>query len=457
MKYPHLASRIFNTPLLMHPEKLDAIIAGLGGRLLGAEPRNVDSQPGDEGMFTSRRPERRRDEDEQGVYHLHRGGIASVNVFGGLSHRTRMTADSMVIRGYQEVARDIRAAAVAPDVHTIVLHLDSPGGEVAGAFELAAALRDLAGGKRLIAMVDAMALSAGYLIASQTDEIVITPTGLVGSIGVVMRHVDFSRALDSEGIEVTHIFAGDHKVDGNPYEPLPASVRADFQSEIDATYADFVRAVVAGRSLTEEHVQGTQARTYRATDAVRVGLADRVASFDQLLSELQASGPVAVSAGHAARSNASNEDIPMSEQTKAAGGDHQPARPDNDGVTSAATHTAADLEKARTEAHAEGLAAGLEQGREEEKTRVAGILAHAQDEGRDIGMAKTCIEQGLSLDVAKSVMDAAPVPAQLETNRLPGLAHTNGHDLGADNESGGDWDERAAAKDAVARFQGTAH
>lgn len=455
MKYPHLASRIFNTPLLMHPEKLDAIIAGLGGRLLGAEP-SLGDHVRDASLFATQAGARREDERNGQTYHVHAGGLARIDVFGGLAHRTRMTADSMVIRGYQEVARAVEAAAGDPQVQTIALNLDTPGGEVSGAFELSASLRDLAAGKRLIAMVDAHALSAGYLLASQADEIVVTPTGMVGSIGVVMRHVDFSRALDSDGIEVTQIFAGDHKVDGNPYEPLPASVRADFQTEIDALYGEFVAAVVQGRGLTAEHVRGTQARTYRAADAVEAGLADRVATFDQLLSELQASGPVAVSAGHAARSNASNEDITMSEQTKAAGGDQQPARPNNDGATSAATHTAADLEKARTEAHAEGLAAGLEQGREEEKARVAGILAHAQDEGRDIGMAKTCIEQGLSLDVAKTVMDAAPAPAKAETNRLPGLAHTNGHDLGADNEPG-NWDERAAAKAAVARFQGSAH
>lgn len=457
MKYPHLASRIFNTPLLMHPDKLDAIIAGLGNRLLGTDLHGVDPPESElADMFSTRPGEFRRIESTGGRYRLHAGGVARVDVFGGLSHRTRMTADSMMIRGYQEVARDIQAAAEDPETRSIVLYADTPGGEVAGAFELAASLRDLTGGKRLVAMVDSMALSAGYLLASQSDEVVVTPTGLTGSIGVVMRHVDFSRALDSDGVQVTHIFAGDHKIDGNPYEPLPASVRADFQREIDATYDEFVQAVAEGRDLSAEHVRGTQARTYRASDAVEAGLADRVGTFDQLLSELQARGPVAVSTGQAARANANNEGITMSDQTKAAGGNQQPAHTENDGATSPATHTAVDLEKARAEAHAEGLAAGLEQGREEEKTRVAGILAHAKDEGRDIGMAKTCIEQGLSLDVAKTVMDAAPVPSTLESKRLPGLAYTNGHDLGADTESD-DLDERAAAKAAVARFQGTAH
>ncbi|WP_018935664.1 MULTISPECIES: S49 family peptidase [unclassified Thioalkalivibrio] len=445
MKYPHLASRIFNTPLLMHPEKLDAIIAGLGGRLLGAEPE-LNDHGRDDSLFTTQPGVRRADDRTGQVYYAHGAGLARIDVFGGLAHRTRMTADSMLIRGYQEVARAIEAAADDPQVETIALNLDTPGGEVSGAFELAASLRDLAGGKRVIAMVDTLALSAGYLIASQADEIVVTPTGLVGSIGVVMRHVDFSRALDSDGIEVTQIFAGDHKVDGNPYEPLPAAVRADFQAEIDSLYGDFVQAVVDGRGLTAEHVRGTQARTYRAPAAVEAGLADRVATFDQLLSELQATRSVALPAGQAARANVSAEDMTMTDKTKAAGDTQQPD----------AANSNEALEAARAEAHAEGLAAGLEQGREEEKARVAGILAHAQDEGRDIGMAKTCIEQGLSLDVAKSVMDAAPVPATLETSRLPSLAHTNGHDIGADTESG-DWDERAAAKAAVARFQGSAH
>ena len=65
------------------------------------------------------------------------------------------------------------------------------------------------------------------LSASAADEIAVTTTGYAGSVGVVMRHVDFSRALANDGIAVTHIFAGAHKVDGNPFEPLPAAVHAE--------------------------------------------------------------------------------------------------------------------------------------------------------------------------------------------------------------------------------------
>jgi ClpP class serine protease len=76
-----------------------------------------------------------------------------------------------------------------------------------------------------------MAASAGYLGASAADSLAITSIGYAGSIGVVMRHVDMSAALMTEGVRVSHIFAGAKKIDGNSFEPLSAAVRADFQSQ----------------------------------------------------------------------------------------------------------------------------------------------------------------------------------------------------------------------------------
>ena len=413
MNHPLIASRIFNSPLMMHPRKLDAIVAGLGPRILGQSLRmdEVDAEMVD--MFSTRRAARA--ENEIGDYLVHAGGVAQVNVMGVLAHRTRMDASSSMVLGYESVARRVRAAAADDRVTSIVLVMDSPGGEVSGAFDLAEVVREVSESKPVTAVVDSMAASAGYLIPSGAREIVTTSTGYTGSIGVVMRHADFSSALKGDGIEITHIFAGDHKVDGNPYEPLPESVRKDFQDEIDGIYQMFVETVASHRGLSQDHVRNTQARTFRGAAAVDARLADRVATLDQVISELQASRPASTQVGQSARAHVSKEDISMTD-SKQAGAEQQPA-----------TYTAADVERARTE----GQASGYESGMKAEQERVSGILAHADSEGRNASMAHTCIQQGLSVDQSKALMDAVPKAAELR--EAPGLSSAPGHDLGPDD------------------------
>lgn len=156
-----------------------------------------------------------------------RSGPAILNVSGALLHRSRLDmAESTYLVGYNDLAADLEDAMSHPDVHAVLQVYDSPGGEAQGALEYAQRIFDLRGRKPMHAIADGMALSAAYLGASAADEGAVTITGYAGSVGVVSRHVDFSRALDQDGITVTHIFAGAHKVDGNPYEPLAASAAA---------------------------------------------------------------------------------------------------------------------------------------------------------------------------------------------------------------------------------------
>ena len=409
MNYPFIASRIFNTPLLIHGDKLDAIIAGLGSRLLGqtvAQPQLATE------MFTTSRPE---GASESGRTMIHRGGVAEISVAGVLAHRTRMNADSSMVLGYESIARELQEVANNDGVTSIVMVMSTPGGEVSGAFELADMVHRVSKEKPVIAVIDAMAASAGYLIASGATEIVSTPTGYAGSIGVVMRHVDVSKAMQDEGVKVTHIFAGNHKVDGNPYEPLPASVRKDFQAEIDAIYQQFVETVASHRRMSAEAVRDTQARTFRAPEAEEKGLVDRVATLDQIIAELQAS-PAAHPVGHTpARATVSNGGHLMTDTPKA-GANQQPAD----------SFTSADIDRAYAE--------GQESGRKAEADRVASILAHADEKGCDLHLAHTCIQQGLSADQSKAILDGAPKAAVLAATELPGLAHAGGHDLGPNSE-----------------------
>lgn len=289
MRYPHIASRIFNTPLLIHPQKLDAIIAGLAPRIIGTtnDIFTVDDNQSSTALapelFSTKKGERNKDRGYKVI-----DGVAVVNISGATVHRTRMEAMSTMLLGYDDITADVEHAMNNSDVHAILRVYDSPGGEVQGAFEHAERMAALVGKKPMISIADGMAASAAYLAGSAADEFVITNTGYAGSIGVVMRHIDVSRALANEGMQVTHIYAGSHKIDGNPFAPLPESVRAEFQVEIDSLYEMFIQAVSKHRSISADSVRKTEAATYRGEQALSIGLADRISTTDKLIAELSA-------------------------------------------------------------------------------------------------------------------------------------------------------------------------
>lgn len=406
--YPHLADRLLNTPLLLHPQKLDAIIAGLGGRLLGVDGLQIDAAaltaraalPAE--MFTTRRDERA----DRGYRVV--DGVAVISAMGGLVHRTKLAADSSLLIGYNDLAADMEDALAKADVHAIALVMDSPGGEVSGAFELAERIYAARGRKPIVAVADGMAASAAYLAASAADEVVLSATSYVGSIGVVMRHVDFSRALANDGITVSHIFAGEHKIDGNPYQPLPDAVRAALQADIEGLYQMFVQTVAKHRGMDEQAVRDTRAGVYRGVAAVAARLADRIGTVDAVVAELAARrNPAAVAAvgislqpwetsmSHASANAAvaaSAAPAGATTTTTAAA----PAAP-VESAASAAT-SPADLESAR----AEGAAA--------ERARVTAITSHA-NAAANPAITQQCIATGLSAEQAKGFLDAAPAAA----------------------------------------------
>jgi signal peptide peptidase SppA len=398
VKYPHIASRIFNTPLLIHPQKLDAIIAGLGERLLGGPIlRGGDGANGAVALapelapelFSTRKGERVREAGWPG--YLITEGVAVVSANGGLVHRTKMDAESNLLLGYNDIAAATEHAMQNDAVHAVLQVYDSPGGEVAGAFEYAQRMEDMRGKKPLYAIADNMAASAAYLGGSAAEKLFITSTGYAGSIGVVMRHVDFSAAIAKEGIAVEYIFAGAHKIDGNPFSKLPASVRADLQAEINTLYEMFVAAVARQTGLSAEAIRGTEARTYMGQAAVDVGLAAGVTTTDALITEL---------ASHRARSYPAGQS-----GTGQAKGNSMTA------PNAAPVLTQADLEKARAEGFAagkaEGVAEGTAAGAKAERDRTAAILAHKEADGRG-AMAAKCVSMGLTVDQAGELLAASP-------------------------------------------------
>lgn len=190
--------------------------------------------------------------------------------------------------GYGYIAKAIERGLGDSDVKGIALVINSPGGEVAGNFDLVDAIYAARGQKPIRAFAAEAAYSAAYSIASAAERISLPRTGGVGSIGVVTSHLDLSKAYDEIGFKVTFIYAGAHKVDGNSYEPLPPAVKARIQERIDALYDVFVSTVARNRGLDEQAVRDTEALTFMAPEALAKGLADAIGSLDSSLAAFAA-------------------------------------------------------------------------------------------------------------------------------------------------------------------------
>jgi ClpP class serine protease len=307
MLHARIAARAFNTPLLVEPSKAMAFLSGLGPRILG---RQVETTY--QGLaLQSAHPPTARASILAGVmlddYRQHGeapyavvDGIAVIEISGVLIHRGGWIGQSSGQTSYEGIAAQIEAAASDPSVRGLALEIDSFGGEVAGVFDLADRIRAVRASKPVWAFVAEHAFSAGYALASQADRILLPRTGAVGSIGVVVMHADLSGQLDQDGVRVTLIHAGSHKVDANPYTPLPADIQDDIQREIDVLRFLFAETVATGRGarLSQEAALATEAASFRGTEAVTAGLADEVidlargfASFRQSLSPIRATLP----------------------------------------------------------------------------------------------------------------------------------------------------------------------
>ena len=285
MHHAQIAQRAFNTPLMVEPSKALAFLSGLGPRITGREIRfqgNDDADlaqatlPARASLIGGSLAERQLDSGSR-PYPLI-DGIAVIEIAGTLVHRGAWIGQSSGITSYEGIAAQIDAALADTAVRGIALEIDSFGGEVAGAFDLADRIRTARAQKPVHAFVAEHALSAGYILASQASHITLPRTGAVGSIGVVVLHSEMSGMLNQKGITVTLVHAGAHKVDANPYEPLPEEIRDRMHSELEGLRTLFAQTVAKGRGdlLNIEAALETEAAIFRGVEAVTAGLADAV-------------------------------------------------------------------------------------------------------------------------------------------------------------------------------------
>lgn len=214
--------------------------------------------------------------------------IAVLPVYGVLAPRLDLVRAASGGTSTERLRADLRTAVQDPQVSAIVLDIDSPGGVVTGVPELAADVYAARQHKPIIAVANHLAASAAYWIGSAASQLVVAPSGEVGSIGVLVAHEDHSARLAQAGVRVSLISAGRYKGEANPYAPLSDAAREHLQMRVDRLHEEFMGAVARHRGVTPARVQAEygQGRTVMAADALVAGMVDRIATLDTVLAEL---------------------------------------------------------------------------------------------------------------------------------------------------------------------------
>lgn len=290
-RFPHLAQRMFNVPLCIHPRKAEMAMAALAdrlgiGRIRGMAPETViiASDMASKPMASMAGPQ---PSPEVGYDIVQ--GVACIEISGTLVQKRGSLRPYSGMTGYDGIRYNVLAAVDDPSVRAIALMISSYGGEVSGLFDLADTIAAARTMKPVWAILDEDACSAAYALACAASRVTIPRTGIAGSIGVIVIHCDISRALDEEGLTVTMIHRGARKTDGYPSIPLAPEAAAAIQADVDRIGVMFEDTVARNRGLTPDAVRGLQAATFMGEEAVRVRLADAVMPPDVAFATLLAS------------------------------------------------------------------------------------------------------------------------------------------------------------------------
>lgn len=304
-------------------------------------------------------------------------GVAVIPVHGVLINR--FPSSWGFVTGYDFIRRQTAEADADPDVKLVAYDHHSPGGTVAGCPETYAAIRSLKGRKPTVAIVDSACYSAAYYLASAADRIVVTPSGGVGSIGVVAARWDTTKMAEEAGIKVTYIYAGKYKLDGNPMTEMSDDEKKRIKASVDSAYDGFVSAVAAGRGISEDAVRATEAACFDAEEALQAGLVNDIMEPSMAL--------------QAALDSSEEDDMTVQ---------GSPAQP-------AATVETVDVNAVRAEAATA------------ERARISGILASDEAKDRPAMALHLATKTGMSVDDAKGLLAVAAVetaPVAQVTNPL---------------------------------------
>jgi len=184
------------------------------------------------------------------------------------------------------VREELRKAEEDERVKALIVRINSPGGTITASDILYHELLAFKARKKVpvIAAIMDVGASGGYYAALAADTIVVNPTTITGSIGVVMITVNAQGLLEKIGVAPLAIKSGPMKDAGSPFRPLTDAERAVFQGIIDEMYGRFVGLIAQSRRMSEDRVRGfADGRVYTADQALKLGLVDRIGYLEDVV------------------------------------------------------------------------------------------------------------------------------------------------------------------------------
>jgi signal peptide peptidase SppA len=268
--YAHVLGFALDHPWALTPA-MCAMVASILARHLGAEdPEVVGLVP------------------RANLPQAKRGTAAVIPVYGVIAPRMNLLSEFSGGTTFEALSAQLRAAVEDDTIKTIVLDVDSPGGNVAGATEFAREVLKARERKPIIAQAQFQMASAAYWLAACATEVVAAPSAMVGAIGVYTIYDDVSEALAAIGVKRELIVAGKFKAEGADGGPLTDAARTHLHAIVDAAYGNFVADVAKGRGVSTAAVRSGygEGRLVGADEALALGLIDRIATLGDTLARL---------------------------------------------------------------------------------------------------------------------------------------------------------------------------
>ena len=275
MQYQNILAAVQNTVWAILPEKMDAICGFLQAKSAGM---SIDAATIEKVAATNRT-------DRAPVAS---GSVGVIPIYGTISQRMDLLGEFSGGTSTERISKQFDAMMNDSSVSAIVLDIDSPGGNVYGTPELANKIFSARGTKPIIAQANSMMASAAFWIGAATDEIVVTPSGDIGSHGVLAVHFDQSKMNEAVGVEPTYIHYGKYKTEFSSDHPLTDDARNELQRRVDEVGEMFTKALAKYRGVSTTAVRNNfgQGRMFGPKEAIERGMANREATLEETIERL---------------------------------------------------------------------------------------------------------------------------------------------------------------------------
>lgn len=285
--YARIATKIQSSIWLITPEGLTVVLDIAGKRMSGEGPSDEFLEQYE--LVSQIRRERSMEDSPYNSYDAKViNGVGILPIAGPIFGKANMMTQLSGATSLEMMQQDLNSMVADDAIHSIILDMDTPGGTSDLVAEMGDSIYQGRQQKDIYAIANSQCGSAGLWLASQATKLYSTTSGSVGSLGAYTVHEDKSVADAQQGRKFTYTYAGAHKVEGNPHEPLSNEAQQYRQEVIDELYGNFVGAVARGRGKSAEEIEATYGggRMLTARAAHEAGVIDEIMPYDSLVSQL---------------------------------------------------------------------------------------------------------------------------------------------------------------------------